>query len=444
MKVTIVHTICLCFVLSILGIQRLCSDEDAAPTQLRFIRSYGADNELAPPVYIIPKPNSSFGTKVGSEYVTVELDVFSENAPAMYAVLVHCNADWTEDNNVFLNDPTKTRTSNFQWDAAATQSRFFTFRGKLTIPDFQTKINFGGNWKVKIYDYDSDTEIPFAESRFFVVDPQASAEIQLFPDVYTPLQGITPTAYTIDIVAQGSNTLFDLMQNTAVIYKNHRWWEPIILSPYDEESNQKKWRYPYITSVTGTISLLKRFRVEKVPTENEYRVFDLNNIAFYPNGSQIARQRFTDLPRNGSFIMPDNDGAFYGRFVSAAYDEYLPVEFVFDPEFRGASKRDVFVVGSFNNWNPDRQWIMSYNKEKRYYTLRAMLRRGMHDYMYVTGEINSDTGIAEKLDYTEFEGNTSVSNNSYIGVVYYKDQNFGGYDTIIAIASSNPYVSIQR
>ncbi|HRE57084.1 MAG TPA: DUF5103 domain-containing protein [Candidatus Kapabacteria bacterium] len=422
----------------------LCQAEEKIPTELRYIRSFGGDNELAPPVYVISKSNSPFTSKVGSEFVTIELDVFSEYAPAMYAILVHCNADWTEDNNAFLNDPTKTRTSNFQWDAAPTAARYFTFRGILRVPDIQTKILFGGNWKVKIYDYDSQSDIPFAEARFFVVDPLATAEVQLFPDVYTPLQGITPTAYTIDVVAQGSNTLFDLMQNMAVVYKNHRWMEPIVITAYDDEDNEHKWRYRYQTSVTGTISFLKRFRVEKVPTENEYRVFDLNNLAFYPNASQIARQQMTDLPRNGSFTMPDNDGAFYGRFVSAAYDEYLPVEFVFDPEFRGVSKRDVFVVGSCNNWNPDRNWIMSYNKEKRYYTLRAMLRRGMHDYMYVTGEINSDNGTVEKLDYTEYEGNTSISNNSYLGVVYYKDQNYGGFDTIIAIGSSNPNVSLQR
>ena len=443
MKIRYKHTVNYLIVTFVLLINN-CQADEKASAELRYIRSFGGDNELAPPVYVLPSPNSPFPSRVGSEYVTIELDVFSENAPAMYAILVHCNADWTEDNNAFLNDPTKTRTSNFEWNAAPTASRYFTFRGTLRVPDIQTKIVFGGNWKIKIYDYDNRSDIPFAEARFFAVDPLATAEVQLFPDVYTPLQGITPTAYTIDVVTQGSNRLFDLMQNTAVVYKNHRWMEPIVITSYDDEDNEKKWLYPYLTSVTGTISFLKRFRVEKVPTENEYRVFDLNNTAFYPNASQIARQRMTDLPRNGSFIMPDNDGAFYARFVSAAYDEYLPVEFVFDPEFRGASNRDVFVVGSCNNWNPDRNWVMSYNKEKRYYTLRAMLRRGMHDYMYVTGELNSDTGIVEKLDYTEYEGNTSITNNSYLGVVYYKDQNYGGFDTIIAIGSSNPNVSVQR
>lgn len=415
------------------------SADERIPNELRFIRTYGGNNELAPPVYIVSGGQSNVSTNVGSEYITVELDVYSQNAPAMYAILVHCNSDWTEDNNAFLNDPTKTRTGNFTWDAATTPSRYFTFRGKLTLPDVQTKVKYGGNWKVKIYDYDSDGSTPFAEARFFAVEPRAFSEIQMFPDVYQPLAGVTPSAHTIDIVAQGTNTLFDLMQNKAVLYKNHRWFEPIVITEYNTDDSSRKFKYSFVKSVTGTISLLKRFRVEKIPCENEYRLFDLNNVSFYPSSTHLARQRFTDLPRNGGFNFPDNDGAFFGRYVSAAYDEYLPVEFVLDPEFRGKSERDVFVSGSFNNWNPDRNWIMSYDSEKRLYTLRAMLRRGMQDYLYVTGVLNSDTGKAELLDYTEYEGNSTVSNNNYIGFVYYKEQNYGGYDTIISAASSRFY-----
>ncbi len=415
------------------------ANEDETPTELRYLRVYGGTNELAPPVYIIPGGNENIITRVGSEFVTIELDVFSVNAPAMYAVLVHCNADWSEDNNAFLNDPTKTRTSNFVWNPATTSSRYFTFRGTLSLPDVQTKIRFGGNWKVKIFDYDNESEKPFAEARFFAVEPKAFADIQLFPDVYQPVAGITPSANTIDIVVQGSNRLFDLMQNTAVLYKNHRWNEPITITEYEDEDISKRFKYKFAKSVTGTISIIKRYRAEKIPTENEYRVFDLNNVSLYPNPTHIARQQFMDLPRNGGFNFPDNDGAFFARYVSPTYDEYLPVEFVFDHEFRGKANRDVFVSGSFNNWNPDRNWIMSYDPEKRLYKLRAMLRRGMHDYLYATADLNSDTGEVENLDYTEYEGNSTVSNNSYIGIIYYKDQNFAGYDTIIAIASSNPF-----
>jgi hypothetical protein len=108
------------------------------------------------------------------------------------------------------------------------------------------------------------------------------------------------------------------------------------------------------------------------------------------------------------------------------------------------SKEDVFVIGSFNNWMPDPTLQMFYDKDLRLYRLFHWVRRARHGYLYATGRINSDTRQIEHISCDEYEGNTVSTSHTYIGFVYYRETEFGGYDALIGVGAGSIYGNIRR
>lgn len=400
--------------------------------QLRFIRAYGGTNEQAAPIVML-RGNGTAAT-VGAAFATIEFDVSAGIIPNLYAHIVHCNADWTEEANGFLTSVMQ-RTSLFDWSVAPQRARYYSYRGKLQLPNPQIELRFSGNWKVKLYNMDNDQLL--GETRIFVVDQQAQVRVQFMTDFYEPKARVSSTALTLEGIVEAPRTnLLDGFQHTVVFYRNHRWQEPYVVSnKYADEPT----RDDAGTAVRGFFPNGKIFRIARIPAQNEYRVLDLTNLAMYPNTGEPARMPMSDQRRNGMFDRRSNDGALVTTMVSSTYDEYVPLEFMLDPAPGYPSNDDVFVVGSFNNWKPDRSWMMSFDERLGRYRLRQWVRRGMHDYLYATGRVDLDTDTVQRLSYEEWEGNTASASTSWVAFVYYTVQDYGGYDGIIAVGASNIY-----
>ena len=402
-------------------------------TQLRFIRAFGADNELLPPIVLLSETDDP--SIVGSRFTTIEFDIRSEIIPNVYARLIHCKANWEEDESYITNS--MNRTSLVDWEIAPSTSRYYKYRGSLQIPNPQIDLRYSGNYKVKIFDMENDELL--GESRFFAVDPQAFCRFNFMTDFYEPKARVSSIALTLEAIIDSPKSDFiDPFLHTVVFFRNHRWNEPYVVS-YRYENPDRL--HDVGTAIRGIFPAGKIFRVSRIPAQNEYRVIDLSNLALFPNTGQPVRLPFSDQRRNGMFLERSNDGALLTTMISPLNDEYVPLEFLLDPQPGYPSEHDVFLSGSFNNWKPDRTWRMSFDPELRMYRLRHWVRRGRHNYLYATGRLNVDNDLIRDLSYEEWEGNTAANSNSYIAFAYYKVQEFGGYDGIIAVGASNIYQS---
>lgn len=408
----------------------------AGEVALRFIRSYGGTNELLPPIVSLDGASEAVQGFV-SEFATVEFDLRSNNYPNVYARMVHCQADWTEDENAFLSDVTS-RTTLVEWKLAPSRSTYYTHRGSIQVPNIQMQLRFAGNWKVKVFDMDGDALL--GEAKIFVVKELTSIAMNFMTDFYEPAARVSTIALTLEAIVRSSRgtTLIDGFQHSMVFYRNHRWHEPFMVSSkYSEERNPPS----TLTATSGILNGGKIFRVAKIPAENEYRVLDLSNLAMYPYTGAPIRMPLTDLRRNGMFIERADDGAMVTRTISSVYDEYVPIEFLLNPDPGAPSEQDVFVSGSFNQWKPDRTWMMYFDETLRLYRLRQWVRRGRHNYMYATGSVNADNGTVHNVSYEEMEGNTASAAIGYIAFAYYRMPDYGGYDAIIGLNASNIYQS---
>lgn len=419
------------------------ADEIVLPLHIRSFRIYGGDDERNPPIIARNPKNLSVDVPFASQYSTLEFDVNTDVPPNVYLHFVHCDALWQEDNNVFLNDIAFSRTSAIEWESAPYQSSYYTYRGRVSFPNINVKFKASGNWKAKIFEYGNDTT-PLAEARFFVVDVLAQCDILLSSDFYEPHAKVSPAAFSIDALVSTNEPLFENQVHSVILYRNHRWHEPLVLSSIlSPRLPSDAFNYGISSSVFGSLAIEKRFRIEGVPAQNEYRVLDLANTGYYPSGNFPARLPLPDLRRDGSYGESADDGASITRDVFSSNDDYINVEFQLDPE-RFPSRYPVYLVGSFNNWSIQPDWQMYYDKNENLYKLRQWIRRARHNYMYATGRLQAPYTDVDAITFEEFEGNTLSTYQTFVALVYYRDTSFGGYDAIIGIGASTIFGPVRR
>lgn len=412
---------------------------------VRFIRIFGEKSEQNPPILILRTSNSGINPEIGDAHLVVEFDVDSRVPPNLYARFFHCSYDWNEDENIFLNDITAHRTSNIFWESTPINSKYYSFRGRITIPNEQVKFSFAGNWKIKLFDYENP-DLPLAEARFFVVSPLVDGKMTFYSDFYKPEKNVTASAFDVEVSVFGSKTSNIIENNlhSVILYRNHRWSEPFVISQFTFNAfNKNLFRYKFETQIYGFVSMGKVFRIDGIPAENGYRVLNLSDLALYPSISSVVRMPLSDIRRRGSYIESHDDGAMITTFITPNYDDYVYMEFILDPE-GWKTDNDVFVVGSFNNWEPTRDWQMYYDDKNRLYRLRQWVRRARHNYLYATARVNSDNNTIEKIAFDEFEGNTVTSGHTFIAFVYYRNTGYGGYDEIVGVVAGSYFSSTFR
>lgn len=407
-----------------------CGAQEELPI-VRMIRAYGGTNEQLPPIVML---DTESARTIGSAFATVEFDLSAFTIPNVYASVRHCAADWRPDENSFLTDVTN-RTSIVSWSLAPERSKYYRYRGKIQIPDAMMALRFSGNWLVTLHDLNTDAVI--GQTRIFAVDTRATMQMLFMTDFYEPTKQVSSMAYSIEArVVEPTGRLLTNNFHTVTFYRNHRWHEPFIVS--ERVSTQTNPR-GVGGAIIGVSQGGKVFRISRLPAQNEYRILDLSNLAQFPFIGQPVRMPLSDLRRNGMFLQRADDAAMITTMISTMNDEYVPVEILLDPAPGGASADDVFVAGTFNQWNPDRSWMMYYDEDLRLYRCRNWIRRGRHNYMYATGRLNADSEAVLDLSYEEMEGNTASASNSFVSFAYYRELDYGGYDGIVAVAANNIY-----
>lgn len=415
------------------------------PPVVRFFRIYGDKDERNPPILIITDGNSKYATNVGFSSLTLEFDVAANLPPNVNIKFVHCDVNWKETDNAIIQSNIFNRTSYLDWTSSTFIDDYYNYRGKVVIPSPTVKFEYSGNYKAKIY-LTNDDSIPIAEQRFFVVKPMANSQLITYTGLYDSKYQVTRSSLTLETIVWSDEQFFDSRMHSVVYYRNNRYYEPYVCS---KDINVNNYSYLYnfelIPMISGFSSYEKRFRLEGIPAENMYRVLYMSNPALFPRSNSPIRIPMIDIARNGNYYERDNDGVMRTDMLGNS-DDYVLVEFVLDPE-GSIPKGDVFVSGSFNNWKPDRSWIMNYDEDSRLFKAINWVRRGNHDYLYGVGLFNPESDSFEKFSFDYYEGNTAYANHSMLGFVYYKQVEYGGYDAIISVVDGNmnsPQIIIPR
>jgi hypothetical protein len=163
-----------------------------------------------------------------------------------------------------------------------------------------------------------------------------------------------------------------------------------------------------------------------------------NNINYIDsNGGIYNSHLYTSESRASKpyTFYPDINGSFIIKNIGAQRNEieadYSWIFFTLSaPTYFG--KKDIYVTGMFNNYEISPDYKMEYDPKKGVYEKAIMIKQGFTNYQYVLADSNGKIDEENAID-----GNFFETENNYIALVYYRENN-QRYDRIIGqgIASS--------
>lgn len=390
---------------------------------IKGLRTYSSRGEIFPPIIVYNDFDSTGTENTINDYIIIEFDVISKLKPNLQIVFKFCDKFWKEQDNLFLQNFNKDKFYNLQYSVAPNGILTYSYSFRQKFPDERKQITFpfSGKYKFLITEFNNEN-IVYGEGYFFVI-------YQEFP---------VRVIYSQEVI---DDKIYDIMdfnrrEKLQIDVTIPEKYEPFRLNEVEIIQNQKFF-YSYFINFSRTTRYefgkqispnIRRFVKRDLFPGNEYRQINLLNVEKYPNYKLLHSFEGIDISRkynNGGY---DLNGGNITYSKSDIFSEYLDYEFQLTL-FEDYSK-DVFIVGSFNNWKVLPEYKMI--KNGNYYSKIVNLKRGIYDYQYVLGKIKGNEVLIEDEDWVEIEGNFWETENTYYIFVYYQSPDFGGYDKIVA------------
>lgn len=377
-------------------------------SQIKSLRVFQTGNEISFPI-------SQFGSKI-----TIEFDLKSEDSPNLEILFLLCDKDWEPYDNGLLIDDLSNTERNLWFKTIPNYNDRANFHYSGSFPNDNVKFPFSGKWMFFIQDaYDND--IVYGEGKFFVVNETALNIKTTNTEKSIQGRNIIPAVFGEVINMKNSFTIPDSMflekiSNIEII-ENKKIEDPIIVDKtYDDDS-----RYYEIDNYNSY-----SFFAKNIQLGGAYRQVNLMDKTKY--SAPKTNAHFEGIEVSHKFKPDGRD--FYGGSKLLAYNktyaEYLDVEF----KLRLPDKKykNVFLVGSFSNWDIYPELRM--DEKLGIYSTTVELKRGIYDYQYVVVDINNNE--INNIDWLELEGNSWSTKREYYVFLFYRTDEDGGYDKIIA------------
>ena len=354
------------------------------------------------------------------DYLYIDFDVQAEFLPNFHIIFKFCDKNWNPTENIFLlNQGQNTSYSlDFFTLPATVQEAKYHYTNRFPDKNGDVSFPFSGKWKFFIVD-SQDPTIIFGEGKFFVVNIDQPIKVNIKKEtlddkIYYPPQ----LGYVNWIITEADliQDFFPFNVDEVEIIQNHLLDNSVVVSR-NSNDNYRAFEWD------GNSEL--KFTAKDVRPGNEYRQVDLRDIDIY--GSKNVRAQFDGIDYSRFFIQgrKDLNGSFELLSPKDPNATYLNVKFQVKPpdEVYG----DIYLVGAFNNWELLADYKMVNNGNTFETTIE--LKRGIYDYQYVV--VNGDLNDPADQDWFALEGNNWTTTNEYNVFLWYKDQQYGGYDRII-------------
>ena len=354
------------------------------------------------------------------DLLTIDFDVQTEFSPNINIIFKFCDKNWNPTDNLFLANQGKNTAYTLNYFLLPTTVEEAKYHYTNTFPDKDGYVAFpySGKWKFFVVDSQDPTKI-FAEGKFFVVIADVPLKVEtkretLDDKTYFPPQLGHVNWIVVD--AAPKEDYFPFQVDELEIVQNYLMDNSIrVLRNSTDQNRVFEW--------DGGNKI--RFIAKDVRPGNEYRQTNLQNINIY--NSKNVKAQFDGMEYSRFLLLSkrDNNGSFTLQPPKDMYSTYMNVTFQVKPpeEIYG----DIFLVGAFNDWQFSEKNKMNFNGD--HFELTLELKRGVYDYQYVV--VNGEYSDFTNQDWYILEGNDWQTTNDYNIFLWYRDQEYGGYDRII-------------
>ncbi len=354
------------------------------------------------------------------DLLTIDFDVQTEFSPNINIIFKFCDKNWNPTDNLFLANQGKNTAYTLNYFLLPTTVEEAKYHYTNTFPDKDGYVAFpySGKWKFFVVDSQDPTKI-FAEGKFFVVIADVPLKVEtkretLDDKTYFPPQLGHVNWIVVDAALK--EDYFPFQVDELEIVQNYLMDNSIrVLRNSTDQNRVFEW--------DGGNKI--RFIAKDVRPGNEYRQTNLQNINIY--NSKNVKAQFDGMEYSRFLLLSkrDNNGSFTLQPPKDMYSTYMNVTFQVKPpeEIYG----DIFLVGAFNDWQFSEKNKMNFNGD--HFELTLELKRGVYDYQYVV--VNGEYSDVTNQDWYILEGNDWQTTNDYNIFLWYRDQEYGGYDRII-------------
>ncbi|MDR1866512.1 MAG: DUF5103 domain-containing protein [Bacteroidales bacterium] len=362
------------------------------------------------------------------EPLMLSFDELTQTAKNYAYNIIHCDAGWKQSRLVHA-DYMEGFTLNYLTDYEYSFNTLIPYvHYRIQIPNRDVALKLSGNYVVMVFE-DGEEEHPVMCKRFSIAESLVT--------VTATAGRARQTAYQeawqqVDFLVHTLNyPIENAYQDVQVtVLKNGQWH----------------------TALTGIKPLFVRqneldYRQEKAalfPAGNEYRPLDIkstrytstrmNAIVFEQPAYHFYPQ--PDEPRNTSRYLFHED--FNGKYSiqsekTTRHDvaaDYVYVHFALQTPQRFENGQ-VYVSGAFCNYACAPDNVMAYDRDKRQYEARILLKQGYYNYQYVFLPFKNPV-----MDDIFLEGTFSDTENDYIIYVYHRGR-LSRYDRLIGFTVVN-------
>ncbi len=364
-----------------------------------------------------------------NEKLIFQFDLLDDYNETFYYTFIHCDKDWHRS-DIFTSEYLEGFPDN---PIEEVQPSFNTtvdyFHYSLVFPNDRISFLLSGNYILYVYP-DGEPDNPILTHCFVITDGVAGINLRTFrPQI--PIYNNTGQQFEFTVNLTGISITDPAINIYCSVLQNGRWSNAKTnLKPDFIGNNQLRF---------NSISEKNMFN-----GGNEFRYFDIKSIRYK---SEFIREIDYMAPNYHIFLAPSDSREykpyfywqdFNGKYYIATDEgrnpetdaDYIYVYFTLPSDYMIANG-NMYVSGSFNNWEFNENNIMTYNPQDRQYECTILLKQGWYNYEYVFLKDGDTRGIA-----TIFESNHYETENDYTVYVYYRNP-YERFDRVIGTATVN-------
>ena len=353
----------------------------------------------------------------------VSFDDLSDDVKNFTYTVQHCNANWEPSGlteNEYIDGFQEDRIDDF---AFSSNSRSPFVHYYFAIPNQDMAFTKSGNYVLKIYE-DEDERTLVITRRFMIVEPV----MEIHPRVVRPSQvSKSDTHQEVDFLVRhkGIEIRNPLMEVQAAVLQNGRWDNAVTgvvpqFVRYEEMSFDYQNKFVFEAGKEFRPLDLRSFRYPSGDVANIEAYADGIDIVLGKDIKRVNQVYLQYLDLNGQYVIESTDmgdPALESDYANVLFTLSSPTEF---------ENADVFIQGSFSDWQLRPEFKMAYNYRIQAYVGETLLKQGFYNYYYSVVPRNGGRPSIE-----DTEGNWYETENDYTVLVYYRP--FGErYDRLVA------------